>query len=184
MKHYLHKKNLIPWLTVVLIGGITAFMVLYVYKKHHWVQNRLDEVIEPRYARLAGLKASENDLEAAAARAHQLEAQYIYSIEQDTNQAGNDAQQRIRSLLSAAGMTISSSQVLPAKDAAGLERIPVSVRAEGDLSALHSALAGIAEHRPVVLIDGINVQAAGAPERGVQRLSVQFNFLVLRRSQS
>jgi hypothetical protein len=35
-----------------------------------------------------------------------------------------------------------------------------------------------------VLIDGINIQAQGAPERGIQRLSVQFSFLILRRMQS
>jgi general secretion pathway protein M len=81
-------------------------------------------------------------------------------------------------------MGISSSQVLAAKQEDGLERIPLSVRAEGDLTALQGALIGIAEHRPVVLIDGINIQAQGAPERGIQRLSVQFSFLILRRMQS
>ncbi len=184
MKQYLRKQVLLPVLTVVCLAAACAAAGLYVYAKHRWVSNRLTEYIEPRYARLAGLKASAESLAAAESRARELEALYTHPSDQDANQIGNDAQQRVRSLLSAAGMTISSSQVLPSKEEAGLERIPLSVRAEGDIVALQGALVGIAEHRPGVLIDGVNIQAQGAPERGVQRLSVQFSFLVLRRMQS
>ena len=58
------------------------------------------------------------------------------------------------------------------------------MRAEGDIVALQGALVVMAEQRPAVLLDAINIQAQGVPERGVQRLSVQFNFLILRRLSS
>ena len=181
MQPYLRKQVLVPLATVACLLALGAVAGLYVYNKHQWVQDRLSSFIEPRYARLAGLKESADALAAANVRAQELEALYLYPPEQDSSQAGNDAQQRIRSLLTAAGMGISSSQVLASKVDAGLERIPVSVRAEGDIVALHSMLMGVAEQRPAVLIDTINIQAQGAPERGVQRLSVQFGFTVLRR---
>ena len=64
-----------------------------------------------------------------------------------------------------------------------VEKILQAVRAEGDLVALQGALVGIADQRPAVLLDAVNIQAQGVPERGVQRLSVQFSFLILRRLQ-
>ena len=97
--------------------------------------------------------------------------------------AGNDAQQRIRSILSSAGMTVVSSQVLPAKDEKGIERIPLAVRAEGDIVALQGALAGLAEQKPALLVDDMFIQAQGAANKGPQRLAVQFSLSVLRRVQ-
>jgi general secretion pathway protein M len=181
MKQYLLKRKLIPVATIGFALVLCWLCGLYVFQKHQSVQNRLTDFIEPRYARLAGLRLSESALGTAAERARAMEMLYTYSSEQDANQSGNDAQQRVRSMLTTAGMTISSSQVLPPKDAHGIERIALSVRADGDLVSLHSALVGLAEMRPVVLVDSVNVQGSGVPERGVQRLSVQFSFLVLRR---
>lgn len=180
MKQYLRKDVLIPFVTLLCVLALGLTGALYVYRKHQWVQGELTDFIEPRYARLAGLQKSADALTHASVRAQELEALYTYPREQDSSQAGNDAQQRIRGLLSAAGMTIASSQVLASKEEAGLERIPIAVRAEGDIVALHSALVGIAEQRPAVLVDTINIQAQGAPDRGVQRLSVQFGFIILR----
>ena len=47
--------------------------------------------------------------------------------------------------------------------------------------ALQTALAGLAEQVPAILVDAVVVQAQGAPVKGVQRLSVQFNLIALRR---
>ena len=110
-------------------------------------------------------------------------AQYLYPAEQDTSQAGNDAQQRIRGLLAAAGLDIASSQVLEAKEEKGFERIPLAVRAEGEMVAVQAALAGLAEQMPAILIDAITVRSQGGPVNGAQRLSVQLNLSVLRRKQ-
>lgn len=154
---------------------------IYVYQKHHWASNRLDE-LEPRYARLLGLEANSDVLAKAQAQGQNLIAQYVYSQKQDTNQTGNTVQQRIRSILVAAGLDIASSQVLPAKEEKGFERIPLSVRAEGEMVALQAALTGLAAEKPAILLDTLVVQGYGAPNKnGVQRLSVQLNLSVLRR---
>lgn len=154
---------------------------IYVYQKHHWASNRLDE-LEPRYARLLGLEANSDVLAKAQAQGQNLIAQYVYPQKQDTNQTGNTVQQRIRSILVAAGLDIASSQVLPAKEEKGFERIPLSVRAEGEMVALQAALTGLAAEKPAILLDTLVVQGYGAPNKnGVQRLSVQLNLSVLRR---
>lgn len=184
MKQYLRSQIVIPLVTIACLFVVFLAAGVYIYQKHQWVQNRLTEFIGPRYARLAGLQAGTDALSAATARGRELEVLYIHEGGQDANQTGNEVQQRVRSLLTAAGMSISSSQVLPAKTESGMERIPLSVRAEGDITSLHGALAGIAEHRPAVIIDQINIQSQDMPDRGAPRLSVQFGFLILRRLQS
>lgn len=184
MQQYFRSQIVIPLVTVACLLAICLAASAYVYQKHQWVQTRLTDFIGPRYARLAGLKVGGDALSVAATRARELEALYVHDGGMDANQIGNEVQQRVRSLLTAAGMSISSSQVLPAKTEAEMERIPISVRAEGDITSLQGALIGLAEQRPAVIIDQINIQSQDTPDRGVQRLSVQFGFLILRRLQS
>ncbi|QXL83552.1 type II secretion system protein GspM [Comamonas sp. NLF-1-9] len=181
MKLRLHSDILLPAITLVCALGVVAAGAVYVFQKHQWVQSQLADTIEPRHARLAGLKESAAALASASARAGELESLYTHGPDQEANQIGNEVQQRVRGLLAGAGMTISSNQVLPSKEEGRLERIPLSVRAEGDIVALRGALAALAEQVPAVLLDTLDIQAQGAAEQNPQRLSVQFNFLILRR---
>ena len=168
-------------ITLALLALPLVAVATYVYQKHQWAQSRLDEM-EPRYARLLGLDTNRDALAQSHEQAKTLIAQYVYPQEQDTNQTGNTVQQRIRGILVAAGLDIASSQVLPAKEEKGFERIPLSVRAEGEMVALQAALTGLAAEKPAILIDTLVVQGYGAPNKsGVQRLSVQLNLSVLRR---
>lgn len=181
MKPIIRRETAIVLITLALLALPLIAAGVYVYQKHQWAVNRLDD-FEPRYARLLGLEANRDALVQAHARGQALIAQYAYPQEQDTNQTGNDVQLRIRSILVAAGLDIASSQVLPAKEEKGFERIPLSVRAEGEMVALQTALAGLAEANPAILIDSVLVQGQGATTKGgIQRLSVQLNLMVLRR---
>lgn len=181
MKPIIGREAAIALITLALLALPVVALGTYVYQKHQWAESRLNE-LEPRYARLLGLDASRDALAQAHTRGQALIAQYVYSQEQDTNQTGNAVQQRIRGILVAAGLDIASSQVLPAKEEKGFERIPLSVRAEGEMVALQAGLAGLAAENPAILIDTVLVQGYGAPNKnGVQRLSVQLSLAVLRR---
>lgn len=155
-----------------LVGG-------YFYSKHQWAMQRIAEV-EPRHARLSGLLAQKDSLALAQSQTMDLLAQYLHPAGQDANQVGNDVQQRIRSVLSTAGLSIISTQVLPAKDGKSFERIPLSIRAEGDMMAVQLALAALDEQTPAILTEGFVLQAAAAPVKGVQKLAVQLNLLILK----
>ena len=182
MKRYLPPEALVLLLIATVVLLPLGSFGIYVYQKHQWAQNRLSD-FEPRYARLAGLDANREALEQALGKAHAIEGWYLYSSEQDGTQTGNDAQQRIRSILSSAGMTVVSSQVLPAKDEKGIERIPLAVRAEGDIVSLQGALAGLAEQKPALIVDDMLVHAQGPANKGPQRLAAQFSLSVLRKGQ-
>ncbi|XAH22995.1 type II secretion system protein GspM [Xylophilus sp. GW821-FHT01B05] len=153
--------------------------IYYVASKHAELTGSIDQ-IEPRYARLLGLEASRPKLEAAETSARATLEKFTYPAGQDATQAGNDAQQKIRAVLTAAKLDISSSQVLAPKADGDMERIPISVRAEGELLALQAALVGLGSQNPAILIDRVNIQASSYLRPEVSRLMVQFSFYVLR----
>ena len=156
-----------------------AFGGSYVWHKHQWAQNEMNR-IAPRYARLEGLQQHAQELDERLAATQQQLAQYVYPADVDATQAGNDAQQRVRSVLGAAGLTVVSSQVLPTKVDQGFERISLVVQVEGELIHLQSALAVIPGLTPVVLIDGINAQISGVQRADrPQRLAVRLSLSVL-----
>lgn len=164
-------------LAVVLplaLGGV------FVFQKHQWAQNQLAE-LEPRHARLQGLQESAQNLASAQAQTRDLLAQYVYGADQDASQVGNSAQQRIRDIFTAAGLQIVSSQVLPPKAEKTVDKIPLSVRIEGDLIALQSALAVLSSQTPAITVNGLNVQTMGTVKADApQRLAGQFDLFVLR----
>ena len=157
-----------------------ALLGFYAVQQHRQADSRLQE-LQPRYARLLGMQQHADELDKARGQAREMLKKYTYPAAQEVSQAGNDAQQRVRNTFSAAGLNIVSSQVLPAKAEKPFDRIGLSVRAEGDLLALQTALVGLSGQSPAILVDGFNVQTIGAARADKpQRLGVQFSLSVLR----
>ncbi|WP_298214156.1 type II secretion system protein GspM [Acidovorax sp.] len=156
---------------------------LFVWRKYVWVSDNLAR-IEPRHARLLGLESQGADLAGMLQRTQAMRAQFVYPASQDDAQTGNLAQQKVRSIFASAGLQVISSQVLPSKENKGFDRIPLSVRVEGEMLALQSALAVLGNQQPVIFMDDINIQLVGglsqANMRVAPKLAVQFNFSVLR----
>ncbi|MFC5500510.1 type II secretion system protein GspM [Caenimonas terrae] len=160
---------------VVFIGGLGA----YVYSRHVWAQERLAE-LEPRYARLVGLGESGPALDTALAQRRAFLARHAYPLGQDVARAGSDALQRARETMSRAGLDVSTTQVLAAKEVDGFDRIPLMLRMEGELPALQSALTVLPSLSPSLFIESFTIQTIGMPKDGPQRLSLQANLFVLR----
>lgn len=168
-----------------LIVLLLPFLALgwYVAHKHQWAQARLEE-LEPRYARLLGLEAQRPDIVAGLAQADAARSQYTYPASQDANQSGNAAQQRIRDIFSSAGLQVISSQVMPPKDEKIFDRIPITVRTEGEMLAVQSALAVLSNQVPVIIINELEILLPGglsnANPKVTPRLAASFNLSVLR----
>jgi general secretion pathway protein M len=183
MKNYKSKEILaLAGLVVVVMLPLLA-CGFYVLQKHQWAEARLAE-LEPRYARLVGLDEQRAEITSALATAKDAQVRYVYPAAQDAAVAGNAAQQRVREILSTSGLQISSSQVLPPKTVKSYERIPITVRAEGEWLAVQSALAVFSTQLPVIVIDEFEVQVLGGlgntPPKFQPKLSVNFVFSVLR----
>lgn len=153
---------------------------IYVWHKHRWAQDRLAE-LEPRHARLLGLLQRQTDFAAGLQTVEQYLAANVYPAEQSASQAGNDAQQRIRDLFSESGLNVVSVQVQAVREEGAFDRVPIALRAEGDLPALHRALARLQAQSPTVTTESVSVQTVGAVRPGTQpKLAAQFSFFVLR----
>lgn len=176
--------NRIAWLQALTVLALLLPLVAgaaYVWIHHHNLQSHLAD-LEPRYARLAGLLEREAELKAMGVQANQQLARLAYPAVQDVTQAGNEAQQRIRSLFSDSKLDIISIQVLPPKkEDAKFDRITVNLRVEGDLAGLQNALSKLSAVTPAVIIDSLSVQTIGAVRpASIQRLGGQVNLSVLR----
>ena len=165
---------------LALLVGLLAAFGLYVRSVHLADEERLS-TIEPRFARLAGLAREKGELTAALASTRSAVSRHLYPAGRDISQAGNDAQQRARDVFSRAGLEVVSSQVLPAKVSKQFDRIPVTLRIEGEYLALQAALAALPSLAPTLFVEGFNVQGVSAlkPDAPL-RLVVQLELFVLR----
>ena len=122
--------------TALLVLLPLVVLGVYVAKKHMWAESMLSQM-EPRFARLKGLDLQRDDIDKALARAVRTRSEYIYPAAQDAVQTGNAVQQKVRELLTTAGLTVVSSQVLPPKEDGGFDRISLAVRAEGEMNLFY-----------------------------------------------
>jgi general secretion pathway protein M len=167
----------------VTLGSIVLLAVLagqYVVRKHLWAREAIDQ-IEPRYARLLGLRDTTQQLEDALKVARAAVSRLGHPADRDAAQVGNDLQQVLRRALQAAGLTVASSQVLSPRGEAGYERILVSVQGEGSLSGVQVALAALQTETPRIAIDSLLLQATGrVAEDGTPIVSCRLTVAVLR----
>lgn len=166
------------WL--LLLAALATVAVWLVLRVHQGAQRQLDD-IEPRFARMLGLIEQRAALEKAATDAGAELARHSYPAARDVSQAGNDAQQRARDVFAKAGMDVISSQVLAAREGRRFDRVPVSLRLEGDMAALQAALAALPAQTPTLYVEGFTVQGAPSPRNEAEvRLGVQIDLYVLR----
>ena len=174
------RQTLVLLLTLVVLALPLVFAGLYVYEKHQAIEDQLSD-LEPRFSRLLGLAQSKSELTQAEEHVKLTLADYAYPDAQDASQAGNDAQQRIRTLFAQAGVDVVASQIAQPKQEKEFDRIGVNVRVEGELASIQSAMVVLAGAKPAILIDGFTLQVNGVPKPDVaQRLVGQFNLYVLR----
>lgn len=164
-------------ITLLLAGA--GWAGWWVWSKHQFALERVAE-IEPRYARLTGIRQREAELTAEVAAASQRLNELVYSHAVERQAAGSDAQQRVRQLFSAAGLNLVSSQTLEPKVEGAFDRIPLTVRLEGDLVALQTALNGLDTLRPVIWVDNLSVQMGATPRDQAPRLNIALSLSVLR----
>jgi general secretion pathway protein M len=164
---------------LLLLAALGGGIAWFVQGIHTADEERL-ETIEPRFARLAGLATDKGELAAAVAATKLAVSRHIYPASREASQAGNDAQQRARDVFSRAGLEVLSSQVMPAKPGKQFDRIPITVRVEGEFLVLQTALAAMPSLSPTLFVEGFNVQTIAGPKPDVPRLVVQIDLFVLR----
>lgn len=175
------------WAILTVLAGMLLLPLvlvgLWVHAKHQWGQEQL-ATLEPRYARLLGMQQQEEEIQQALERVAQAKANHIYPGENDTTQTGNAIQQRLRTAMDRAGLSIVSSQVRPNPEEGPYERIDVIMSTEGEWPAIQMALISLREITPTVWLEDVefNLQAGlqNVSPKVAPRLSAQFTFSILR----
>jgi len=167
----------------ITLGALLMIALLagrYVVQKHIWGIETLEQ-IEPRYARLLGLRDTSGKLEEALKQSRAALSRLGYPADRDAAQVGNDLQQVARRALQTAGLAVTSSQVLSPRGESGFERVSVSVQAEGALSSVQIALAALQTETPRVMFDSVLLQATGrSADDGTPIVSCRLTVAVLR----
>jgi len=174
------RPGVVAWLLflVLVVAGL-GWAGWLVWTKHQQAVARVAE-IEPRHARLAGLLAREAEFTEQVADVNKRLSELVYAASVEPQAAGTDAQQRLRQLFTSAGLNLVSSQTLEPKVEGSFDRIPMSVRLDGDLAALQTALSGLDTLRPVIWIDNMSVQTGATAPDKAPRLNIAFSLSVLR----
>lgn len=127
--------------------------------------------IQPRTARLLGIEQSAEALANAGERAESLLDEVAYLAADSATNAAS-MQQEIRELMTAAGMSIATSQILPPQQYDGYERLRLEITVEGNINQLDEALEELAAARPLVFIESARVKqmrmGGGSYRRHVQ----------------
>lgn len=148
--------------------GVIALLALY-WIMHFWMlrQEFVSEIeaVEPRTARFLGVMASFDQLQAATAEVDAVLSELAYPAERDSATTAAAMQQDIRELMTAAGLSITGSQILPARVVDGLDRLSLDITAEGNIDALDEALANLGAMRPLVLVRSVTVKPSRARRR-------------------
>ncbi len=167
----------------VTVGAVLALLLVagqYIVSKHLWATQRLEE-IEPRYARLLGLRDAGAQLEEALKQARAALPKLGFTADRDAAQVGNDLQQLARRALQTAGLSVASSQVLAPRGEAGFERVGVTLQAEGALSGVQLALAALQAEAPRMTFDSLLLQSTGRfADDGTPIVSCRLTLTVLR----
>ena len=172
------------WLVGLAICVVSLLAIsagTYAWHMHH-LMLREQVILQAEYAQLTGLTKSSEQIAQIEASFQKKMSDYAYAQKLDATQAGNEAQQRIRGILSDAKLDIISIQVLPpVRDDQGFDRIPVSVRVEGQLMGLQAAFEVLTRQRPVIGVESTTIQTVGAARPGTSpRLGAQLMFFVFR----
>ena len=142
------------------------------------------ERIQPRLARLEGLIDHESPLREAAEAVDSQVLELVYPAVQDQAAVATELQTNVRDIFSKAGLSVSNSQVLPAREQGSFDYIAVKLTVNGGLAALDEALAGIGAYLPLVLVESLDVYPAradrGRSESQEQQITANIQLLSLR----
>lgn len=144
-----------------------------------------DEVladIEPRYARLEGLRAATSHIELGLAQARVALAAKAYPAAQGLDRIGPEFQQKLRTAAESAGVSVAGSQIATpapaAADQAGLDVVQVLLTLDAQPEQLLSLFEALSAQNPAIYLDALELQPASRMSPG--RLAVRATFSVLR----
>ena len=160
---------MIEWMKLhrrsAILIGLTLLVPLYLYLRllfglaGEWSESGDSiEKYEPRIARLSGLLAAQDMLSSGADELAAVTEGLVFAGNIPQSTVAARLQTTVRQLFSAAGMSVLDSQVMQVRTEEAFDRMGVKLSATGSLEALDIALGELATHRPMLLVESIEVR--------------------------
>ena len=143
-------------LTLLVPGLLYANVLFSLISVRQEYQSEIDR-LSPRVARLQGLIDRQETLQVSAEKAERLMVDLVYPVTDDRTAVAAQLQQDVRQMLVEAGLTVSNSQVLPVREEEMFDFIGLKLTVNGNISALDAGLLALASHRPLVLVESLEV---------------------------
>jgi len=168
-------------LLLVAVAAVVRLVVLPIWTT--FAQNR-DAIAqtEDNIARYSRLSTQVEALRSIVDELEQADNLDRYVISQESEPLAAAAlQDRIKSMVTNSGGTLTSTQVLPTVADQGFKRVIVNVRMAVSVDALQRVLYGLENNLPYLLTDDIVILSRGARKRrrkatAVDALDVRFNL--------
>ena len=168
-------------LLLVAVGAVARLMALPIWTTFSDNRDAIAQTEDniARYSRLStrveALRSIVDELE----QADNLD-RYVFSQESEPLAAAA-LQDRIKSVVTNSGGTLTSTQVLPTVAEQGFKRVIVNVRMAVSVDALQRVLYGLENNLPYLLTDDVVILSRGAGKRrrkatAVDALDVRFNL--------
>lgn len=151
------RAQIVAALTILVLISILGTLIISAWTLRQEGNARRAE-IEPRIARLLGVKQHHDQLEKANALATTQLAGLIYPATADATMTGTKMQQDVRKAIEKSGMSVVGSRVRAVKIADGYDEISLDVTVEGGMASLESILLALPKLQPIVVIEEANIK--------------------------
>ena len=170
-------------LTLLLPALLFFDLLVSLWGLRQDVQAEIDR-LQPRIARLQGLVDYEDQLREVAGKVGSRVLDLVYPAAEDRAEVAATLQKDVREILTEAGLSVTNSQVLQTRERGNFDYVGVKLTVSGDLVALDEALAGLARHLPLVLVEALDVyvkrRSRNKDEPEQQLITASIQLLSLR----
>lgn len=158
------RPNIVVGCSLGLIALFAFYWILHFWMLRQEFAGEI-EAVQPRTARLLGIMESFDQLDTATGQVGSTLRELTYPANRDTATTAAAMQQDIRELMTTAGLSITGSQILPARADDGLDRLSLDITAEGNIDALDEAFASLGAMRPLVFVRSVTIKPARSRAR-------------------
>jgi general secretion pathway protein M len=178
------KVAIVVALTVAVPLILVLYFVVSLWMLGHSDQGKIDS-LEPRIARLIGVKQAEVQLLASSQEVESRIHNLVYPATENPDTVSAALQKNVRGIMSGAGLVVADSRIESTRREGAFDVIGLTVSVSGGIDALNAALLEVVSYAPLLLVSDINVMLArsskgGAAGKEEQIVDVKIHLLALR----
>jgi len=155
------RSTLVVGTTVAVVLLLLIYILASLWSWRYGYARQVD-ALQPRVERLEGLVLAEEQLRLASDVIDNTLLELAYAPSGDVAMTSADMQQRVRQVVTNAGLTVAGSQILPPLQRDGLQILRLDLTLSGGINDFDQALRDLRELRPLAMVDTASVKPSVA----------------------